>query len=228
VKPSTRFLVPIVALALLAGAVVWPRWLRPNRVDTCAHPDVLGVTGLIPGSKPEGEDRTRLDEDNVQWSEGLVEDPAFPREPLAFRIVRSFNVLKAAEHPLGLMPARVEAETVRMELRDAPGGPLPVYLVRSSGREAFRVVAYTFLFGNEPTARPFVEQLRGAIRELREGRRPLTILLAGGAANAETAPHREEVALRWIDAAWAHYRSMCLEAGGAVRKPGDAAAGGPP
>lgn len=225
--PSTRFLLPIAALALASGALVWPRWLAPTRVDTCAHPEVLSVTGLIPGSRPEGERRDRLSDDNVQWSEGLVTDARFPRDPMHFRIVRSFNVLKTAERPLGLMPVNVEPEQIRLERVDAPGGPLSVHLVRSTGRDLFHVVAYAFVFGNEPVARPFVAQLQGALRELGNGRRPLTLLLAGGAATPETAPQREEIAIRWIAAAWQHYRGMCLD-GRSARSARAGAAGARP
>lgn len=215
---SGRFLAPIAGLALLCGAIVWPRWLNPQRRDPCARPEVLSVTGLIEGSQPEGERRSNLDADNIQWSEGLVTDASFPRDPLVFRIVRSYGVLKAAEHPVGLMPVRIEPETVRLELVETADGPIPVHVMRSSGREAFHVVVYAFVFGNEPVASPFLAQLEGVLRELREGRRPLTIFLAGGAATPETASHREEVALRWVASAWQHYRGMCLD-GGRARSP---------
>ena len=217
-RTSGRFLVPIAGLALLCGAIVWPRWLNPQRRDTCAHPEVLSVTGLIEGSQPEGERRSSLSADNIQWSEGLIADLSFPRDPMVFRIVRSYSVLKAAEHPVGLMPVRIEPETVRLELVDTPDGQLPVHVLHSSGRESFHVVAYAFVFGNEPVASPILAQLEGLLRELREGRRPLTIFLAGGAATAETAPHREEIALRWIASAWRHYRGMCLD-GDRARSP---------
>jgi uncharacterized protein YjiS (DUF1127 family) len=97
--------------------------------------------------------------------------------------------------------------------------------MRSSGREAFHIVAYAFVFGNEPVASPFLAQLRGTLRELREGRRPLTIFLAGGAATPDTAPHREEIALRWIASAWRHYRGMCF-GGGLVHSPEPGGDGG--
>ena len=214
-KPSARFLVPVIALALLSLGVVWPRWLRPQRVDTCAHPDVVNVTGLIPGSRPEGERRERLSADNIQWSEGRIPDPGDEKDPLVYRMVRSYSVLKAAERPLMLMPTPVEPEAVWLESLDAPGGPLPVHVVRTSGRDAFHVVAYFFAFGNEPVEHPFLAQLDGALRELREGRRPLTVFLAGGTATAETLDHRRELALRWLADAWQHYRGMCIA--GAVR-----------
>lgn len=209
-NPSTRFVVPVVVLALACGAIVWPLWLRPHRVDPCAHPDVLGVTGLIPGSQPEGERRDRRSDDIIQWSEGRIPDERFPRDPLLFRIVRSYSALKAAERPLGLMPKVVEPELVRIEHIDAPGGPLPVHVVRTTGRQAFQVVAYLYAYGNEPVAEPFLAQLGGVFRELRYGRRPLTVILAGGAATVETATHRESLALRWIASAWQHYREMCV------------------
>lgn len=218
-KASTRFLVPIALLALACGAIVWPRWLSPQRVDPCAHPEVLQVTGLIPGSRPERERKERHTADVVQWSEGNIPDPEFPHDPMLYRIVRNYNVLKASELPLSLMPGSVESESTRLETIDAPGGPLPIHVVRTSGRESFRVIAYLFVFGNEPVAQPFVAQLMGSLRELRGGRRPLTLLLAGGAASSATAVYREQIALRWIADAWQHYRGMCLESLGRADSP---------
>jgi hypothetical protein len=208
---STRFLVPAAGLALVCGLIVWPRWLAPQRAETCARPEVLSVTGLIPGTQPEGENRARLSVDTIQWSEGLIPDDLLPRHPLVFRIVRSYAVLKTAEHPLGLMPNRLEAEVFAHREVETPGGPIPVYVVRSSGQSEFQLVAYAFVFGNEPVENPFFAQLRGAFRELSNGRRPLTVLLAGGVASPETAAHREALALRWIASAWGHYREMCLD-----------------
>ena len=63
------------------------RNLRSDRRDTCARPEVLSVTGLIEGSQPEGERRSNLDADDIQWSEGQIADPSFPRDPMVFRIV---------------------------------------------------------------------------------------------------------------------------------------------
>jgi hypothetical protein len=222
---STRFLLPAAGLALACGAIVWPRWISPQRAETCLRPEVVSVTGLIPGTQPGGEDRARLNADLVQFSEGQIPDERMPRHPLVFRIVRSYAVLKTAEHPLGLMPARVEAETAARKGVDTSSGPIPVHVVRSSGQAEFQLVAYAFVFGNEPVANPFLAQLRGVLRELRHGRRPLTILLAGGMATPETVDHREALALRWIASAWEHYRTMCLDGRGVNRKP--AAGAGP-
>lgn len=208
---SARFVPHIALLAVLAGAVVWPAWRSPRRADPCAHPDVLLVTGLIPGSRPEGERRDRLGGDIVQWSEGRVTDPGLAGEPpLFFRMIRTYNVLNAAQRPLSPMPKPVDPETVRVELVEAPGGPLPIHVVRTTGPAAFYVAAYLYLYGNDPVPYPFGYQLRGALRELRDGQRPLTLLLAGGATTQANAAEREDLALRWIVSAWQHYRSMCL------------------
>jgi len=211
VKASTRFVPHIAALSMLTVAVVWMSWLSPKRADPCAHPDVLTVTGLIPGSKPEGERKERLNDDIVQWSEGLVTDTRLPRDPLRFRIVRSYSVLKAAERPLALLQNALEPETIRVESVEAIGGPLPIHVVRTTGVTTFHLVAYLYLFGNDPVSHPFAAQLRGALRDLRAGHRPLTVILAGGTATQDTVEAREELAVRWVASAWQHYRSMCIE-----------------
>jgi hypothetical protein len=224
VNLSTRFLVPAALLALAAGAIVWPRWLSPQRIDPCAHPEVLEVTGLIPGSHPDRERRDQHSADIIQWSEGTIPDTSFPRNPLQFRIVRNYNVLKAAEGAPSLL-GRVESETARIEHVEAPGGPLPVHVIHGSGRESFQVIAYLYALGNEPVRLPFLAQLSAAVNELRGGRLPLTIFIAGGSTSAQTVEHREKLALDWLGAAWLHYRGMCLEDGGSrIVTPRDARA----
>jgi hypothetical protein len=211
---SARFVPHIALLAVLAGAVVWWAWLSPRRADPCAHPEVLPVTGLIPGSRPEGERRERLGGDIIQWSEGRIDAELPDEQPLFFRIVRNYNVLKAAERPMALMPQPVEPETVRIELVEAPGGPLPIHVVRTTGPTTFHIAAYVYLYGNDPVPHPFEFQLRGALRELRNGRRPLTLILVGGPATRQNVARREDLALRWIVSAWQHHRSMCNQTGG--------------
>jgi hypothetical protein len=219
-RVSTRYVPHIVLLALGIGAAVWRTWLAPERPDPCAHPDVLSVTGLIPGSRPTGERRDRLSEDVIQWSEGTVVAEGRPDQPLlTFRIVRSYNVLKVAEKPLHLMPHEVEPESLELALVDAPGGPLPVHVVRTTGVGAFQVVAYSFLYGNEPVSHPLPHQLRKAWQDPFRGQRPLTVILAGGPATPETAGPLRELALRWITSAWQHYRIMCLPETGSGRAP---------
>lgn len=208
---STRFVPHILVLTALAGAVVWQAWLSPRRMDPCAHPDVLPVTGLIPGSRPEGERRERLSTELIQWSEGRVVAPDTPHDlRLRFRILRTYNVLKSAERPLALLPVKVEPEVVRLESIETPSETLPVHVVRSTGPSTFQIAAYLYVYGNEPVRHPFAMQVRSALQTLREGQRPMTILFVGGPANRENATTREQAALRWITAAWNHYRAMCL------------------
>ena len=90
--------------------------------------------------------------------------------------------------------------------------------MQSSGREAFHVVAYPSSSETSRSRIPSWPSFAARLRELRDGRRPLTVLLAGGAATPETAAHREELAFRWIASAWQHYRSMCID-GGRARSP---------
>jgi len=210
-KVETRHCAAITALALAALWIVWPRWLAPDHADPCARPDVLTVTGLIRGTVPAGERRERLSRDLIQWSEGTVPDLGAPRDPLVFRIVRNYDVLKAAERPLMLLPQVVEPEDVSLELADAPGGPLPIHVVKSTGSPGFHVVAYLYAFGNEPVDTPFFAQLGGVFDELRGGRRPLTVFLVSGRATEETLAARRARAIGWIVDAWAQFQVLCVD-----------------
>jgi len=144
----------------------------------------------------------------IQWSEGRITGSGLPRElPLFFRVIRTYQV---PEHPLSFMPTPVEPEKVRVERVEAPGGPIPIHVVRTTGPTALHLAAYLYVYGNDPVPHPFEFQLRGALRELRAGQRPMTLFLVGGAATRENAAEREDIALRWIVSAWQHYRSMCV------------------
>jgi hypothetical protein len=212
---STRFAAPVLVLASLTSGFVVHGWLAPRRTDPCLHADVLPVTGLIPGSRPEGERRDRLSADLIQWSEGRVVAPGTPRDlRLYFRILRTYNVLKSAERPLALLASSAEPELVRLEPVEAPGGPLPVHLVRTTGAAQFQIAAYLYSYGNDPVWHPFPLQLRSAVQTLLGGQRPLTLFFVGGPANRENVQDREKLAVAWIVAAWNHYRAMCLPPAG--------------
>ena len=125
---SARFVPHIALLAVLAGAVVLSAWLSPRRADPCAHPDVLPVTGLIPGSRPEGERRDQLGGDIVQWSEGRLTGPGLPRlQPQYCRINLNGNVRPAAKRPQAVLQTTVEPGTP-----SGPRGPGPFNLPPTS------------------------------------------------------------------------------------------------
>jgi hypothetical protein len=205
VRVATRHCAAIAALALAASIRIWPAWLSPERVDPCAHPDLLAVTGLIPGTTPTGQRRERLNDDVIQWSEGALTEDDF-----AFRLIRSYNVRQAAERPLLLLPHKNDPERLALEWVDAPGGPLPVHTVRTTGFGSFDVVAYLYVLGNQPVSSPFLAGVRGAFGELRTGKRPLSVFLAAGPATPDTEQERRDVAVSWVVAAWSHYRSVCM------------------
>lgn len=202
---SHRHAAAVAALALLAGLGVWTAWLSPARHDPCATPDLLRVTGLIPGTPPTPQRLDRLNDDTIQWSEGALRE-----DSLSFRIVRGYDVGRMAERPLALMPELGEAEDLEVVWQEVPGGPLPIHVVRTGGVHRFHVAAYLFVLGNQPVRSPALAQFGRVSDSIRVGREPLTVFLAGGGALREDADAARARVVAWIEGAWGHYRRSCV------------------
>ena len=108
-RSSSRFLIPIVGLALGFRRDRVAALARPAASRHLCSPGSAQRHGTDPGLAARGRaaQQARRD-DNIQWSEGLIPTPASPRDPMVFRIVRNYSVLKSAEHH-----ARADADQVR-------------------------------------------------------------------------------------------------------------------
>jgi len=208
---STRYLLPVAALALAAIALTWPRWLQPELVDPCARPDLIRATERIPGTTPLGEDVDRLSRQNLQWSNAEVENPIYRDVPLEARIIRTFRAHSLAERPTHRISDPLEPEAVEVVWLDTPEGRIPINVVLETAQTPARVVTYLFLAGDEPVTHPFRAMIRDLWGQLRRGREPASLIIIGGYAPKRRLDEIKDRQLEWIADAWMHYRRACVD-----------------
>jgi hypothetical protein len=207
---STRYLLPVAALALAAIALTWPRWLQPDLVDPCARPELVRATNRIPGTSSAGEDVERLSRHNLQWSRAEVPNPIYRDMPLEARIIRSFQAHSIAERPTRRLGDSLEAEATEVVWLETPGGRIPVNVVFETAQTPARIVSYLYLVGDEPVRHPFQAMVRDLWSQLFRGREPTTLFIIGGYGPKRRLDEVKDLELAWIADAWQHYRGACV------------------
>jgi hypothetical protein len=228
---SQRFAAALLALAG-AAATLQHTVLRGARgEDPCASPGAIKATSLIPGTTALGERLEALDADVIQWSEGEVANPVLAKLPMRFQIVRSFDAPALYVNPLGYaalqdprltagghdeVPATAEQQLQPEELRvreaSVGGVALPIHMAwdhTQAPRGPSRLVAWFFVFDNEPVRSPLSSQLEHALSLAAGGPRPLTLVTISALASGGTAGEVEAAASAWLENAWAYIARSC-------------------
>jgi hypothetical protein len=231
IRLSRRF---AVTLFLLAGAAAALRLtvLRGARgEDPCASPGAIKATSLIPGTTALGERLETLDADTIQWSEGEVANPVLAKLPMRFQIVRSFDATELYVNPLGYaapqgptrttngqvaeaLPAEPSLQPEELRVREAGrgGGVLPIHIAwdhTEAPSGPSRLVAWYFVFDNEPVRAPLSSQLENALNLAAGGPRPLTLVTISALASEQTAAQVEDAAVAWLESAWVYIARAC-------------------
>ena len=231
IRVSAKF---AAALCAVFAAALAPRWISdgPTRGrDLCRVPEGLKATSLIANTTPLGERRESLSEQTFQWSEGEVPNPLAPKLPMTFQIVRSYDgpflymnpsrfgsdalvrtALGAQREPTSLERSRLRLQPEALARRALPvdGATLPVQLAWDHTQPATsRLVAWYFVFDNEPVASPFQAQLRDGARLALAGPRPVTLVLIAAYAPRARAGVIEEAALAWLAESWRFVAASC-------------------
>ncbi len=214
---SSRYAAAIAALAIVAAVPVAVHSRGRRDVDDCADSGALRATLLITGSRPESSDR-ELKPGVLMRSEGRVE----PRlsdsvAPLRFAVRRGFAPASVTSQPSRMVVSRLEAQSQEVRQLERGDVRLPVHWLeeRTRGRPTF--AAHFYVYENSPVEGPYRALLGSALRRLVGGARPLTVFAVGGSAPGPLAEAAHRQAEDWLFAAWDHYRSVCMPAGGTAR-----------
>jgi hypothetical protein len=235
---ATRFLGALtVALAATAGLRVFAL-AGARGADPCRSPDALKATSLIPNTIALGERLEARGAATIQWSEGDVVLPQPPRLSMHFQIIRSFDGPALYANPLRYgeafgrrsssdedrPPPRLQPEELRVRRERIAGRELPIHVAwdhTEAPTGPSRLVAWFFVFDNEPVESPFFAQFAGAPSLALRGPRPLTLVMISGLARHDDSRRRvgesdpgalraaEDAAIAWLTGAWTRVLESC-------------------
>jgi hypothetical protein len=206
-------LVRAVLLVLLSIALV-PVAVHSYRgvlSDDCQEPNGLHEVSRIEGSRPGEDLRSPRMPYRIQSSAGLVDSEASEIAPLEFHVVRSFDPRRIYVHPHALLGRRFEPDASQIEWLADGHERIPVRRLEASDplRGLLRRAFLLYVYDGRPVEDPFLAQLRGALPQVLEGTRPLTLFLVAGDATPDQIDEVETRARQWLSAAWRFYERTC-------------------
>ena len=208
---STRYLGPLLALLLPAFFAVWIYSCGGFRSDDCADSSALLETGWFEGLKrtnePDGKPRPWL----LQDIGGSIATGDSRISALRFQILRSFELERLYERPVGLLPRGYEfvSSQPTLEWIGSQGEELPIHKVFDEAPGLTRLGAYMFLYDSKPVANPSLALLSATLRSVASGRRPLTLVTVSVRFSSSRREAAEELVEEWLISAWEYYRSVC-------------------
>lgn len=196
-RPSTRYAVPIAALATLALIPVVIHGYLGLRVEDCADPAAL---------LPEGNERREYE----------LPSPHGVRR-VRHWVGRSYDPKQVYYRPAVRVMHEVRPVAERVEWLEADGEALPIHrVIYGDTAQASRdlsetrvVAAYLLVYRGEPVANPYLAQLGAAPALLLRGRLPMTLFFTGAFVPAEDVEWAEEQSREWLISSWRAYRTAC-------------------
>jgi hypothetical protein len=202
---SPRFAGAAIALFAAAALPVGYHALAAPIHDDCANPEAFFDAPRIGGADMEPLGGWMRD---LEGGEGRLPDGRGYR--VAVRVVRTFSpsLLNASPLRFGFDDALYlrPGEVRWLEAGDAV---LPVHWISYEGRDATRFEAYSFVRDGVPVSNPFRSGLALALPQLVGGTRPITVLIASGAAVPDGRAASARAAERWFVRAWQQLEAAC-------------------
>jgi hypothetical protein len=207
---SSRYVIAIAILGVLAAVPVAVHSSGRRDVDDCADPGALRATLLIPGSRPEFNDKP-LKPGELMRSEGSLE-PQLSRfaPPLRFAVQRSFEPAEVTSRPGRLVVQRLEAQEHGVRILERGDVRLPVHWLEERTRGMPTFAAFFYVYENRPVEGPYRALIGSALRRLAGGPRPLSVFAVGGSAPEPVAEQARRQAEDWLFEAWDHYQVVCI------------------
>lgn len=209
---SPRFAVPLLTLFTLAliPVIIHTYFIAPK--DDCANPAALAAIfqgDEIDDSEIGAEDENSVERDVLQMIRRKLKPRGANRVPLEFVVARTTNPIFLYTRPIRFLFKKFEADEQFLEWVGTGDQRLPVHFVVDDAQGVVRMVAYTFLYGSEAVARPFIAQIGSAGPQLMSGTRPLTLLLIGGEVPKRKFEVLVEDSKQWLLAARVYYAAVC-------------------
>jgi hypothetical protein len=209
IRISGRHAWPAALVAWLGVVPVAYHGLARPTADDCADPAALELARFrarTPELRPKvqrprdgGTPRYGEFDSRLEWKSG----------PL-WRLARTRDLGESYFVPPGHFSLSSPLEEVRVVMHEQDGQRLPVHLrVEEFGGYA-NLGAHLYVFGGRPVETPLLASLRRTLEQLVGGTLPLTAIVVEGDARVTPDRRHEAALVRWLGAAWARYREVCL------------------
>jgi len=202
---STRFAGAAIALLAATAVPVCYHALAAPTHDDCANPQAFfGATRI------GGADMTPLGRWMRVFEGGEGRLAATPEYSVDVRVVRTFQPSLMNVSPMRFgFDETLHLHPAAIRWLDAGDVVLPVHWIFFEGPEFTRIEAYAFVRGGAPVSSPFRSGLALALPQLVGGTRPVTVLIASGAATPGGRAAFTRAAERWFVSAWRQFEAAC-------------------
>jgi hypothetical protein len=210
IQISSRYLGILLALLIIVLAPVSIYSYRGHPVDDCARPDALRDVMRIPGTLDAREQWRVYGPRVAQSTAGrIASEQGLP--PMDFRVMRTFEPVRAYLRPYGFLSPAVEPDQSLFRSVEVDGEELQIPVVHGNRGSHVHFATYLLIYAHRIDNKPFRTQLETALAQLVRGTRPITLFLVSGIVPQTRLRVAEREAFDWLANAWRHYGSVCLE-----------------
>ncbi len=206
---SPRYLPALLGLLLLALAPLAYQAIAAPPMDDCRDAQALLAAGSIPGSEPDPSP-PELHHYLFARASGTFLSPGRGPDPLDFMILRSHRTEIAFDRPTRFLEKRFIPDRRELRQIETGEGPLPVHLFYRYHLAWVQVAAVVFAYDGRPVESLLPMQIATAPRQIRDGRLPITAMVASAVTPHRRGEEIEASAIAWATAAWEHHRKACL------------------
>jgi hypothetical protein len=177
--------------------------------DDCADPAALELARFRAWT-PELRARVLRPRDGGDPSYGDFDSRLDWKSGPRWRVVRTRDLGESYFVPPGHFSLSSPVEQVRVVMHEQDGTRLPVHLRVEEFRGYANIAAHLYVFGGRPVTTPLLASLGRTVEQLSAGTLPLTAIVVEGDARVTPDRRHEAALVRWLGAAWARYREVCL------------------
>lgn len=209
---STRLAGLLLILLVLPLFPVWLHHPSGRWEDTCADPSAFLAYSKDLSVGSFDKKRKRAPRAHL-ISTVAGETQLFPESSAPtfhYSIVRSFSTVPLLLDPQQFVTRDFDADSRAIEWVESDGARVPVFFEFLPGfGNSLTVSAYIYIYGNQATRHPFLEQLLSAPTQMFTQSKPLSLVLIHGKS---TLSGRDEVRREmgnWLAETFVNYREIC-------------------
>ena len=207
---SFRYVRPVGLLLALASVPVIAHSVIGLASETCADPKTLLAGFDAPEPSPARAEFLRSVMHMSEFAEGSVTRDG-RTTGLDYLVLRSWDPKRLYHRPEQRLLKGAITKGTNWEWLEAGDGKLPIQSVEYDElliEHHKPAAAYLLVYDGEPVSNPYWAQIRSSLRQLLQGRQPMTLYFVYGTGGRD--PAATEARMRsWLVDAWRRHRSVC-------------------